>query len=522
MVVSRVFSQQQLTNCVALLVLAALFIGQPSSAATPQNTIADIRKLGLTSQALVEKSIADINRLDRSGPTLNSVVEINPEALQLAKQLDGQAPLSSLHGLPVLLKDNIDTGDKMQTTAGSLALLGTPAPEDAHLVKRLRSAGVLILGKTNLSEWANFRSSQSISGWSARGGQTKNPHVLDRSPCGSSSGSAVAVAAGIVPLAVGTETDGSILCPSAMNGIVGIKPTRGLVSRSGIVPLSHSQDTAGPMARTVADAAALLAIMAGSDPNDESTELADQHQNDYQAYLKTDYLRGKRIGVLINKQGLHAGTDAIFEMALKSFDAAGAVLIDDLSLPHQADIGEPEFTVLLHDFKHDINRYLGLRPNLKVSNLAELIAFNERHARKELAYFDQSIFIKAEQTSGVSHSDYTNALEKSRHYAGSAGIDALMQEHGLDALVAPAYTPAFLIDPVFGDSFGYGNSSPAAVSGYPSITVPAGFDHHLPVGIVLMASQWQDGELIGMAYAFEQQHQAYKPPGFLPTLQIDR
>ena len=481
-------------------------------------SVAEIRQQGLTSVDLTQQSIDLINQLDRSGPSLNSVVEINPEALTIARNLDQGPSKGPLHGIPVLLKDNIDTGDKMQTTAGSLALVGQPATNDALIVQQLRSAGAVILGKTNLSEWANFRSRKFISGWSARGGQTKNPHVLDRSPCGSSSGSAVAVAAGLVTLAVGTETDGSILCPSAMNGIVGIKPSRGLVSQHGIVPLSHSQDTAGPMARTVTDAAMLLQVLASSSADSIRPQTTQKQDSNYSVHLNSQFLRGKRIGVLVDRRGLHPATDELFLQALESFTAAGAELVQDLKLAQLSEVYAPEYQVLLYDFKHDINNYLKSRAGIAVGNLAEIIAFNETHATQEMPYFGQDILIEAQQKGGLNTPEYSQALEKSRYYAGAAGIEALLEEHQLDALVAPAYPPAYLIDPVFGDNFMFGNSTAAAVAGNPSITVPAGFDHNLPVGIVLIGHHQQDAKLIGMAYAFEQQHQAWRPPKFLPSV----
>jgi len=501
--------------------LLCLTLAAAAQAAEPYDSVDQLRKKSLSSEAMVEAAIERINAVDRSGPTLNAVLEINPEALAIAKQMDARTSDDPLHGLPVLLKDNIDTGDKMLTTAGSLALAGAPATDDAFIVQRLRDAGAVILGKTNLSEWANFRSNHAISGWSGRGGQTKNPYVLDRSPCGSSSGSAVAVAAGMAPLAVGTETDGSILCPASMNGIVGIKPSRGLVSRSGIIPLSHSQDTAGPMARTVADAALLLTVLAGSDPNDPATELADEHKTDFTQVLDKKALKGKRIGIIANKLGQHAGTDAVFYEAVKTFKKLGAIVVDDVNLPNLAEISDPEYTVLLYDFKYDINRYLEGRKGLGVKSLSDLIAFNHKNTQREMPFFQQEIFIEAEKKGGLDNPEYTKALEMSRHYAGKAGIDAALEEHNLDALLAPAYTPAFLIDPIFGDGFIVGTSTSAAVSGYPSITVPSGQERGLPIGIVLLGAMWSDAKLIAMAYAFEQKHKAWRPPEFLPTVSSD-
>ncbi len=504
--------------CWALILLVATNIVAAQIKTGNFDSIDYIKRQELSSEALTQQSIDIINALDRNGPQLNAVVEINPDALAIAAQMDRTAKQSPLHGIPVLIKDNIDTADKMQTSAGSLALLGAPAIKDAVIVSKLRAAGMVVLGKTNLSEWANFRSRQSISGWSARAGQTKNPHVLDRSPCGSSSGSAVAVAAGMAPLAVGTETDGSILCPAAMTGIVGMKPSRGLVSQSGIIPLSHNQDTAGPMARTVTDAALLLQVLAGSGPNDPLTVVADQHVSDYSQHLNRNYLHGKRIGVLTDQSGQHPATHRIFKQAVTSAESAGAVLIKNLSLPNIDQVYEPEYQVFLYDFKHGINQYLKNRPGIEVRNLTQLIAFNEKHKDRQMPYFGQDIFIEAAQKGDLNTPEYTRSLEQSRYHAGQAGINALMQKHQLDALVAVAYSPAFLIDPVFGDNFGFGNSTAAAVAGNPSITVPAGFVHALPVGIVLIGKYWQDAELIGMAYAFEQAHGAWQAPRFLPTI----
>ncbi|MHB1058167.1 MAG: amidase [Rhodanobacter sp.] len=482
----------------------------------------------LDSRRLTRQFLDRIRRLDQSGPTLRAVIETNPDAPELAGALDharsGKQRRGPLYGIPVLLKDNIDTGDRMLTTAGSLALAGAPAPRDAGLVERLRKGGALILGKTNLSEWANFRSNHANSGWSGRGGQTKNPYVLDRNPCGSSAGSAAAVAAGLATVAIGSETDGSIICPAAMNGIVGIKPTLGLVSRSGIVPISHSQDTAGPMARSVADAAALLSVIAGSDPRDPATTEADRHATDYTKFLDPNGLKGKRIGVVRQLAGAEPNADRVLEQSIALMKAQGAIIVDPVKLPHLAELGEPEITVLLYDFKHDINAYLAGRTGLEVKTLADLIAFNKAHAAEEMAWFGQELFEQAEKKGSLGDKAYTDALAKAKRLSGPEGIDAALKAQRLDALLAPSWGPAFMTDPVLGDHIVSGDptvggvSQPAAVAGYPSITVPAGFAHGLPVGIVLFGAKWSEPALISIAYGFEQHAKAWQPPRFLDTV----
>ena len=482
----------------------------------------------LDSQQLTGQLLERVRQIDQSGPTLRAVIETNPDALKLAGALDaarhGSAARSPLYGIPVLLKDNIDTGDRMLTTAGSLALTDAPAPRDAGLVERLRKAGALILGKTNLSEWANFRSNHASSGWSGRGGQTRNPYVLDRNPCGSSAGSAAAVAAGLVTVAIGSETDGSIICPAAMNGIVGIKPTLGLVSRSGIVPISHSQDTAGPMARDVADAAALLTVIAGSDPRDPATAEADHHATDYSRFLDPNGLKGKRIGVVRQLAGAEPNADRVLEQAIILMKAQGAIIVDPVSVPHLTELGEPEITVLLYDFKHDINAYLASRTGLKVKTLADLIAFNQAHADTEMAWFGQELFEQAQKKGPLSDKAYIDALARAKRLSGPQGIDAALKAQHLDALLAPSWGPAFVTDPVLGDHIVSGDptvggaSQPAAVAGYPSITVPAGFAHGLPVGIVLFGAKWSEPTLISIAYGFERHAKAWQPPKFLDTV----
>ncbi|MGB6145002.1 MAG: amidase [Rhodanobacter sp.] len=480
----------------------------------------------LDSRQLARALLDRVQRIDRSGPTLRAVIETNPDVLPLADALDAKRTRSHgpLYGIPVLLKDNIETGDHMLTTAGSLALIDAPAARDASLVERLRKAGALILGKTNLSEWANFRSSHASSGWSGRGGQTKNPYVLDRNPCGSSAGSAVAVAAGLATVAIGTETDGSIICPAAMNGIVGIKPTLGLVSRRGIVPISHNQDTAGPMARSVADAATLLSVIAGSDPRDPATLEADRHATDYTKFLDPNGLRGKRIGVVRQLAGAEPNADRVLAQSIALMKAQGAIVVDPVTLPHLAELGDREFTVLLYDFKHDVNAYLANRRGLKVHTLADLIAFNQAHAAEEMPWFGQELFEKAEQKGPLTDKAYADALATAKSLSGPEGIDAALQSQQLDALLAPSWGPAFVTDPVLGDHIVSGDptvggaSQPAAVAGYPSITVPAGFAHGLPVGIVLFGAKWSEPVLISIAYGFEQHAKAWQAPQFLPTV----
>jgi amidase len=404
----------------------------------------------------------------------------------------------------------------MSTTAGSLALAGTKPSKDAFLVTQLRSAGMAIAGKANLSEWANIRSTRSSSGWSARGGQTRNPYVLDRNPCGSSSGSAVAVAAGLVALAVATETDGSIVCPASVNGIVGIKPTVGLISRSGIIPISASQDTAGPVARTVAEAATLLGVLAGPDPEDPVT--LGHPKVDYAAALKADGLRGVRLGVARNLAGFHEGVDQVFEQSLAALKAAGAELVDpaDLKLPKQAD--DVELTVLLYEFKDGVNRYLRTRPGASQS-LADLIRFNDEHHSEEMAYFGQELFLKAQAKGPLTDAEYRKAARRAKKMAGPDGIDAVLKKHHLDAIVAPTTGPAWSTDPVNGDHYlGGGASQAAAMAGYPHITVPMGFVHELPVGLSFIGTAWSEAQLIQYAYAFEQATHPRRDPKFLPTL----
>lgn len=473
-------------------------------------------------QELTQYFLDRIAKLDQAGPHVNSVIEVNPDALKIARQLDAEprslARSQPLFGIPILLKDNIDTGDSMLTTAGSLALMGAPASRDATLVAKLRKAGAVILGKTNLSEWANFRSEHSTSGWSGEGGLTHNPYILDRNACGSSSGSAAAVAAGFTTVAIGTETDGSIVCPSSVNGVVGIKPSLGLVSRAGIIPISHNQDTAGPIARSVADAAAVLTVISGSDPRDPYTKNANQHIKGYSPFLTAGALKGKRIGVVRALAGYDPNVDRILDHGIAVLRAQGAVVIDPVVIPHLDDYGKSEQTVLLYDFKHDLNAYLATRKGLAVHNLAELIAFDQAHAAQEMPWFGQDEFIAAEAKGPLTAKAYRNALAKDKRLSGPEGIDAAMTKYKLDALLAPTTGPAWTTDLVNGDHVTGGSSSPAAVAGYPDITVPAGFIHCLPVGMSFFAGKWNEPKLIGIAYAFEQATHMYRPPQFLTNV----
>ncbi len=480
----------------------------------------------LTSHQLVEGYLERIQTLDKAGPKLNAIIELNPDALRIADQLDQERNAGHmrgpLHGIPIIIKDNIDTADRMTTTAGSLALESHIAPQDAFLVSGLRQAGAVILAKANLSEWANFRSTHSVSGWSSRGGQTLNPYALDRSPCGSSSGSAVAVAAELCAAAVGTETDGSIVCPSHANGVVGIKPTLGLVSRSGVIPISHSQDTAGPIARTVADAAAVLGIMAGVDPRDPATATSQGNfHKDYTQFLKSDGLQGARIGVARNYFGFHPLVDSIMETCLAALRAGGVELVDPAEIETKDKTDDTEIEVLFYDFKADLNAYLGaLGPQARVHSLEEVIAFNEANREKVMPYFGQERMLKAQEKGPLTDEAYLKALETNHRLARDEGIDATLQKHKLDAIVAPTGGPAWLIDYINGDHYGGASSSPAAVAGYPNITVPAGYVYGLPVGISFIGTAYSEPTLIRLAFAFEQATQVRKSPQFLPSVDL--
>ncbi|MDQ3517675.1 MAG: amidase [Gemmatimonadota bacterium] len=489
--------------------------------------LAEAMKSGkYTARSIAEKYLARIEEIDKRGPAINSVIEVNPDALSIADALDqerkSRGPRGPLHGIPVLLKDNIDTADRMMTSAGSLALAGSAPPRDAFIAQRLREAGAVILGKTNLSEWANFRSTKSTSGWSGRGGQTRNPYALDRNPCGSSSGSGASISANLAAIAVGTETDGSIICPATTCGLVGIKPTVGLVSRSGIIPISHSQDTAGPMTRTVTDAAILLGALAGVDPRDTATRASSgKSPADYTRFLDPAGLKGARIGVARNFFGFSERVDKVMEDAIAAMKNAGAVIVEKTNVTTSNQLGDPEYEVLLYEFKADLNAYLAERgvPS-PASTLEELIEFNEKNREREMPYFGQEIFKSAEKKGPLTTPAYRTALAKGRRLARAQGIDAVITKHRLQAIVAPAGGPAWTTDLVNGDHFSGGSSTPAAVAGYPNITVPAGFVHGLPVGISFFASAYSEPVLIRIAYAFEQATRARRKPQFLATADL--
>ena len=490
-----------------------------------------------TSRSLVDKYLARIEAIDRSGPALHSVLELNPEARTIADRLDTERKSGRtrgpMHGIPILIKDNIATADRMMTTAGSLALAGATPPKDAFIVTRLREAGAVILGKTNLSEWANFRSTHSTSGWSGRGGQTKNPYVLDRNPSGSSSGSGASIAANLAAAAVGTETDGSIVSPANSNGLVGFKPTLGLVSRTGIIPIAHSQDTAGPMTRTVADAAALLSAMAGADPEDPATGPALRRGSgqagpgtaDYTASLDPNGLKGARIGIVRNKYfGYSPASDRIAEAAIAEMKKQGATIVDPANIATLGKFDDGEFEVLLYEFKADLNKYLTwLGAASPVHSLKDVIAFNDAHPDQEMPYFGQEIMMMAEQKGPLTSAKYTAALARNRQMARALGIDATMTKYTLDALVAPTGGPAWLTDLVNGDSSFANSSAPStvtSVAGYPHITVPAGYSRGLPVGISFFGRAWSEPMLIKLAYAYEQATKHRKPPAFRATADV--
>ncbi len=472
----------------------------------------------LSAERLTRKYLERIKEID---PKLNSVIETNPDALKIAEDLDRERKSGrirgALHGIPVLIKDNIDTADRMHTTAGSLALLDAPTPkQDAFLVQQLRKSGAIILGKTNLSEWANFRSTKSSSGWSGRGGQTHNPYILDRNPCGSSSGSGAAIAANLAAVGIGTETDGSILCPAATCGIVGIKPTLGLVSRSGVVPIAHSQDTAGPMARTVEDAAILLGVLVGADKSDAITANSSKGLKDYTKFLQKDDLKGMRIGVGRQIFGKNSKIDALIEPHLEVFKNGGSTLID-VEFPTFGKFGDAEFDVLLYEFKADLNKYLAQR-NSPYKTLADLIKFNEDNKDREMPFFGQEIFIMAEKKGNLNDRAHRLALQKSKLLSQAQGLDAVLNKNKLDAVIAPSGGVAWMTDLVNGDCGVFeGLTSFAAVSGYSSITVPAGFIQELPAGISIFGRAFSEPTLIKIAYAFEQATKARRTPKFLPT-----
>ena len=478
-----------------------------------------------TARSVTEAYLARIARIDRQGPTLRSIIETNPDALDIADALDRERAegriRSPLHGMPILVKDNIDTADRMTTTAGSLALSGSIPAEDSYVAQRLREAGAVLLGKANLSEWANFRSTRSSSGWSARGGQCRNPYALDRNPCGSSSGSGAAVSANLVAAAIGTETDGSIVCPSTANGIVGIKPTVGLVSRAGIVPISETQDTAGPMARSVRDAALLLGAIAGPDPRDPATAPSEtQGLADYTPFLDADGLGGARIGIQRSVFGFHDAVDRLMEAAIAMLRARGAVIVDPIDLASSGALRRAETEVLFYEFKAGLNAYLQNLRSPPIRSLADLIAFNERNAAEELAWFGQERLIAAESKGPLSSMEYRRAHAVARRLSRAAGIDRVMDGGNLDAILAPTGGPAWVTDLVNGDHFGGSSSQLAAASGYPNVTVPAGFVHGLPVGVSFFGRAWSEPTLIRIAYAFEQATRHRQPPRLLATADV--
>ena len=480
----------------------------------------------LTARKLTQAYLDRIAALDRKGPALRHVLETNPEALAIADGLDGERRAGRLrgplHGIPVLLKDNVDTADKMTTTAGSLALRGSIPPRDAFLAARLRDAGAVLLGKANLSEWANIRSTHSSSGWSGRGGQARNPYALDRNTCGSSSGSAGGVSANLCAVAVGTETDGSIVCPASACGIVGIKPTLGLVSRAGVIPIAHSQDTAGPMARTVRDAAALLSALAGVDPRDPATSASQGKAHaDYTTFLDATGLKGARLGVARKFFGGDARVDRLMEDALAEMRRRGAEVVDvDLSKGNEYE--DSELEVLLFELKADLEAYLAaLGPSAPVRTLADVIAFNEAHRAEEMPYFGQELFLQAQEKGDLTTPAYREALAKNLRLSRAEGIDAVVAKHRLDAIVGPTGGPAWLTDLVGGDHYtGIGCSTPPAVAGYPHVTVPAGFVFGLPVGLSFFGPAWSEPALLRLAYAFEQAMPHRKPPRLLPTVDL--
>ena len=490
---------------------------EEATIASLQNEMTSGRR---TARSIAESYLARIESVDKNGPTVNSVIEVNPDAIGIADERDAERKAGRergpMHGIPVLIKDNIDTADRMRTSAGSLALGSSIAARDAFIVSRLRDAGAVILGKTNLSEWANFRSTHSSSGWSGRGGQTKNPYALDRNPCGSSSGTGAAISANFATVGIGTETDGSIVCPSSACGLVGIKPTLGMVSRSGIIPISHSQDTAGPMARTVSDAALMLVAILGTDPTDSATAEATRRASSVpQGVMSPSGLQGARIGVARNFFGFNDAVDRVMEEAIAAMKSAGAVIVDPANIATAGKFDDAEFEVLLYEFKADLNAYLAaLGPAAPYKNLAALIAFNEQNREREMPYFGQEIFLQAQAKGPLTDAAYRKALAKNHRLSRAEGIDAVMKQHKLDAMIAPTGSPVWMTDLVNGDHYTGGYSSASAVSGYPHVTVPAGMAFGLPVGLSFFAGAWSEPALIQYAYAFEQATKARKAPEF--------
>lgn len=480
----------------------------------------------LTSEQIVQLYLDRIKVIDEEGPQLNSVIEVNPDALEIAKTLDEEREQGNIrgpmHGIPVMIKDNINTADKMMTTAGAAALHGNYAAEDAFLVQQLRASGAVLIGKTNLSEWANFRSTRSSSGWSSRGGQTRNPYILDRNPCGSSAGSGAAVSANLCAVTVGTETNGSIVCPSTANGIVGIKPTVGLVSRSGVIPISFSQDIAGPMGRTVTDAAIFLGALVGVDENDsKSVSSENNFEADYTKFLDADGLKGKKIGIWRSRFGFHEQVDAALEKALAAMEAEGAELIDlDEIIDNMDQLWGPSGLILEYEFKDGVNKYLeNATPTTGVKSLADVIAYNKANEAQAMPFFKMEILESSEARGDLTEKEYLEAVKLVQSRARN-GINNTMDKHDLDAIVAPTGGPAWCIDVINGDNFGGGSSSPAAWAGYPNISVPAGYVHGLPVGLSFFGKAWSEGELIRLAYAFEQATKARRAPEFIDSVQF--
>jgi amidase len=504
------------------MALGSTAFGQRAAHSLEEMTVADLQvamqKGQMTSEAITNWYLARISAVD---PKINSIIEVNPDAVTIARQRDRERRQRNikgpLHGIPLVIKDNIDTADKMKTTAGSLALAEAPTPaKDAFIVERLRDAGAVLLGKTNLSEWANFRDNDSISGWSGRGGQTRNPYILDRNPCGSSSGTGAAIAANLAAVGIGTETDGSILCPSSICGIVGLKPTVGLVSRSGIIPIAESQDTAGPMTRSVADAAVMLNVLDFVDGDDPAMK-GTREKVDYKNFLRADGLKGARIGVARDYWGRRAEVDVVTNAALETMKRAGAVLID-IKFPNLRKFGDAEFIVLQYEFKDGLEKYLRQRGS-RHKTLNDLIKFNNDNSARELKYFKQGIFETSAKKGSLNDKEYKEAIETCRKYSREEGIDEAMEKNRLDAIVGPSNAPTWMIDTVNGDcGSGYiSSSSLAAVAGYPNITVPAGFARELPIGISFFGKAYTEGALIKLAYSFEQATKARRKPKFLPT-----
>jgi amidase len=479
-----------------------------------------------TARSLVEKYTKRIEDIDKRGPAVNAIIEMNPDALSIAQELDrerkAKGPRGPLHGIPVLIKDNINTADRMMTTAGSLALVGSKPAKDAFVAQRLRAAGAVILGKTNLSEWANIRSSHSTSGWSGRGGLTKNPYALNRNPCGSSSGTGAGISANMAAAGIGTETDGSIVCPSSSNGLAGIKPTVGLVSRSGIIPISHSQDGAGPMCRSVRDAAIVLGVLTGVDREDAATAAsAGKSQANYEQYCDANGLQGARIGVVRKYFGFNDAVDRLMEQAIAVMKKQGAIVIDPVEITTLGKFDDSELTVFLYELKADLNAYLArLGASAPVKTLEDIIAFNEHNRAKEMPYFGQDLFVKSQAKGPLTEKEYTDALAKNHQLARIEGIDAVMDKHKLDTLIGPTGGPAWITDLIAGDHFGGGSSNAAAVAGYPNINVIAGNVFGLPVGISFFGRAWSEPTLIKLAFSFEQATKARQSPKFLPSIEL--